>query len=375
MKITNLAPQVEQKPINLEAEIALANSKFPESTLSFYRKLGRTDLIVSCLGLGGGGHISSEDTLYAFDRGINYFFYSSDLHQYLYSSMREALRKLCGRGSSVREKVVLATVSYMIRTPDTVLTYLFDQFIDLGIDYIDVFFWGWIDEHNANTFDKCINASDDIRGSNSVCQRYVERMFGISERLKKMGAVRYIGASFHDHDLAQQWLNNPLLDVVMVRHNVAHRTAQKKVFPYLDAKDPQRSGIVTFKSAGMAGPLWTPPLGLPSECWQPSVPDLYRYSLSQNCVDVALAGWQTREHVDAAIKGVQKGKLTPEELDYLNLYGDLHRNRIKVRDIPSERLLYRTSEHTFIKEDLSNQGLFNTPESGNSNLPIGLPLR
>ncbi len=343
MKITNLAPDIQtpdfQPQLTAAEELAIANSRFAQSDLPFYRKLGRTDLTVSCLGLGGGGHISSEDNLYAFDQGINFFFYSSDLHQYLYSSMRPALRQLCGRGSSMREKVVLATVSYMIRTPDTVFTYLYDQFIDLGIDYIDVFFWGWIDEHNHPAFEKCISASDDIRGPNTVCQRQIERMFGVSEKLKKMGAVRYIGASFHDHDLAKQWLNSPLLDVVMVRHNVAHRTAQRKVFPHLDASDPHRPGIVTFKSAGMLGPLWKPPSGLPTGCWQPSVPDLYRYSLSQNSVDVALAGWQTREHVDAAIQAVQQGKLTPEEIDYLNLYGDLHRNRIKPHEIPTERLL------------------------------------
>jgi predicted aldo/keto reductase-like oxidoreductase len=140
-------------------------------------------------------------------------------------------------------------------------------------------------------------------------------MFGVSERLKKMGAVRYIGASFHDHDLAQQWLNSPLLDVVMVRHNVAHRTAQRKVFAQLDGHDSQRPGIVTFKSAGMINNLWEPPMGLPAGCWQPSVPDLYRYSLSQNCVDVALAGWQNQAEVDAAIANMQLGKLTPTELN------------------------------------------------------------
>jgi predicted aldo/keto reductase-like oxidoreductase len=339
MKTTNLAPEIKSPSANPGEELAQANSRFPESDLPFYRKLGRTDLTVSCLGLGGGGHISSEDTLYAFDEGINYFFYSSDLHQYLYSSMGPALRKLCRSGSSVREKVVLATVTYMIRTPDTVFTYLYDQFVDLGIDYVDVFFWGWIDEHNASAFNKCISASDDIRGPNTVCQRQIERMFGVSEKLKKMGAVRYIGASFHDHDLAKQWMHSPLLDVVMVRHNVAHRTAQNKVFAHLDANNPQRPGIVTFKSGGMLGALWEPPAGLPSECWVPEVPDLYRYSLSQNSVDVALAGWQNRQEIDRAIAAIQKGKRTPRELDYLNLYGDFHRNRVNIHEISPERLL------------------------------------
>lgn len=341
MKITDLAPESEQSSIAASPQLSLAAPQVPESDLPFYRKLGRTDLTVSCLGLGGGGHISSEDTLYAFDQGVNYFFYSSDLHHYLYSSMAGALRQLCGRSSSVREQVVLATVSYVLKSPESIMSALVDQLSDLRMDYIDIFFWGWVGSKDSQALQDCTNVSDDLRGPNSVYQRAVERMFGTSERLKKMGIVRYVGASFHDHDLAAQWLDSPLLDVVMVRHNVAHRTAQQKVFAHLDPQDPQRPGVVTFKSAGMYGPLWNAPRGLPANCWQPTVPDFYRYSLSQNSVDVALGGWRNRHEVDAAINGVRQGKLTPAEIDYLNLYGDLHRNRLNVHDIPRERLLYR----------------------------------
>lgn len=336
MKITDLAsPSVESSN-----KIDSVLDKFPQSDLPFYRQLGRTNLTVSCLGLGGGGGISSEDTLYAFDQGINYFFYSSDLHHYIYSSMADGLRKLCDRRSSVREKVVLATVTY-IKSPEAALAALLDQFVELGIDYIDVLFWGWIGTNDGQALQDCLQLSPDLRGNNSVYQRTIERMFGTSERLKKMGVVRYIGASFHDINLARQWLDSPLLDVVMVRHNVAHRSAQNQIFNQLNAEDSKRPGIVTFKSTGShSGALWDIPVGLPAGCWQPSVPDLYRYSLSQNCVDVCLAGWQCREEIDAAIAGVQKGKLTPAELDYLNVYGDLHRNRLKVQEVPSERLLY-----------------------------------
>lgn len=337
MKIINL----DLPSVVLTQKTSCKVNKFPESNLPFYRKLGRTGLTVSCLGLGGGGGIKSEDTLYAFEQGINYFFYSSDLHHFLYSSMSGALRQLCGRGSSVREKVVLATVTY-IKSPEMALAALFDQFEELGIDYIDVLFWGWIGSNDGLALHDCLQLSPDLRGSNSVYQRTIERMFGTSERLKKMGAVRYIGASFHDIKLAQQWLYSPLLDVVMVRHNVAHRSAQSQIFNQLDAQEPQRPGVITFKSTGShTGSLWNTPLSLPKACWQPTVPDLYRYSLTQNCVDICLTGLTRREEVDAAISGVQQGKLTPAELDYLNLYGDLHRHKLKIQEVSPERLVYR----------------------------------
>lgn len=325
----------------IPGEINVASAKLPELDLPFYRKLGRTDLTVSCLGLGGGGGISSEDTLYAFERGINYFFFSSDLHHFLYKEMSGALRQLCSRGSSVREKVVLATVTY-VKNPEMAIAVLFDQFGELGIDYIDVFFWGWIGTNDGSALNDCLQLSPSLRSPNSVYQQTIEKLFGTSERLKKMGVVRYIGASFHDLSLAQQWLHSPLLDVVMVRHNVAHRSAQGKVFTHLDAEDVQRPGIVTFKSTGShTGSLWSAPAELPKACWQPSVPDLYRYSLTQNCVDVCLTGLTRREEIDAAINGVQQGKLTAAEIDFLNLYGDLHLKKLKIKSVPPERLLYQ----------------------------------
>ncbi|UKO95902.1 aldo/keto reductase [Nostoc sp. UHCC 0870] len=303
-------------------------------SLPFYRQLGRTDLTVSCLGIGGGGGISSEDTIYAFEQGINYFFYSSDLHHYTYINMADALRQLCGRGSSVREKVVLATVTY-IKSPESLFGILIDQFEELGIDYIDVLFWGWVGDRDAVVIQDCLEHSPHLRGPNTVYQRFVEETYGVSERLKKMGAVRYIGASFHNLNLAQAWLNHPFLDVMMVRHNPAHRAAQKKIFANLDAEDPQRSGIVTFKSIGehiMPHPT------LPEWCWRPDVPDFYRYSLSQNCVDIALTGVTNREEIDQAIAAIQKGKLSPKEIDYLNLYADMVRYDINIKNLPPREL-------------------------------------
>jgi len=49
-----------------------------------------------------------------------------------------------------------------------------------------------------------------------------------------------------------------------------------------------------------------------------------------------------REEVDAAISGVQQGKLTTAEVEYLNLYGDLHRNKLTIPEIPPEKSLHRS---------------------------------
>ncbi|ODH02066.1 aldo/keto reductase [Nostoc sp. KVJ20] len=311
---------------SLSGESNLHSAKFP---MPFYRQLGRTDLTVSCLGIGGGGGISSEDTLYAFDQGINFFFYSSDLHHFIYQNMASGLRQLCGRGSSVREKVVLAAVTY-IKSPESLFGTLMDQFEELGIDYIDVLFWGWVGDRDGGVIQDCFEHSPYLRGTNTVYQRYVEESYGASERLKKMGAVRYIGASFHNLDHAQAWLNHPFLDVVMVRHNPAHRTAQKKIFANLDSQDPQRSGIVTFKSIGEH---IIPSPALPEWCWRPDIPDYYRYSLSQNCVDVALMGATNRQEIDEAIAAVKKGKLSPAEIEHINIYGDIFRYGLNINQI------------------------------------------
>jgi len=153
--------------------------------------------------------------------------------------------------------------------------------------------FGWIELSLA--LNDCLSISRDIKGPN-VYQRTIERLFGTSERLKKW--VQFVIWSLVPRSrFGSTVVAQPLLDVVMVRHNAAHRSAQTRVFNHLDAQDPRRPGIVIQVYCSHTGPLWDAPAELLDTCWRPSVPDFYRYSLSQNCVDVCLMGLQRREEL------------------------------------------------------------------------------
>ena len=285
------------------------------------RPLGRTGLQVSPLGIGGGAGISSDDVLHAYDQGINYFFFSSDLHHFLYTHMAAALRTLCGRGSAERQNVVLAVVTYVTR-PEKAMGALFDQFSELGIDYVDAFYWGWLGAGDRAVARQLLAVTPHLRGPDAHAARFVEEAFGVSERLRAYGAVRSVGASFHDVTLAAEWAGSPLLDHVMVRHNPAHRGAQRAL-PLALPPEGARPGVVTFKSTHGAGvPLWKRPAHAAAEAWVPSPGHLYRYSLSQPWVDLCLTGPRTRSDIDAALAAVRLGTLSTYELATLDAYGD-----------------------------------------------------
>jgi aryl-alcohol dehydrogenase-like predicted oxidoreductase len=294
----------------------------------FRRRLGRTGLEVSALGIGCGNGISSRDLLYAYDQGVNFFFYSTDLHHQTYRRAATALRTLCGRRSPHREKVVLALVTYT-RHPAMLNAVLFDQFSELGLDYVDVLLWGWIDRGERAAARLLLRGSPEIRGRGSLATRTVEQWFGTSARLKRYGAIRHIGMSFHDTLLAQELVQHPGLDVAMLRYNPAHRHGEERVLARLPGTRRTRPGTVTFNSLhGERGFLWQPGgAPAPKGVRAPGPADCYRFALSHPAVDVCLAGPTSRAQLTAALQASQQGPLPAADVGYLQRYGDAYRGR------------------------------------------------
>jgi hypothetical protein len=300
------------------------------------RRFGKTDLTTSCLAIGGGARISSADLLYAFDKGIRTFFYSSDLHHFAYASMAPALRELCGRGSRHRDEVTLVHVTY-VRHPRKLLGVIYDLWHELGIETVDVLMWGWMDIGDEESLTALLAARANVVGPASKATEWISAAFGASERLKQGGAIRHLGASFHDIPLARFYCHEPGLDVAMMRLNVAHRKAATMLFPDLPAP-PQRPGIMTFKTmASGFGALWVKPPGW-SRDWQPEPADLYRFPLSHPEVDVVLIGPQDRAQIDHAIAAVHRGPLSDEEMALFVAWGDAHRAQAGARASYSQSL-------------------------------------
>ncbi len=284
------------------------------------RPLGKTGLNVSPLGIGGGNGLSSEDTLYAFERGVNYFFFSSDLHHHSYRESAAALRSLCGQGSAVRDNVVLATVSYL-NNPDKIMAILIDQFRELRIDYIDVFHWGWINDRDecGQLFDTTRKLQDGGQLAR-IFREQVLQAEEINQELMSRGLVRFAGASFHSRAMARQWL--PALDVLMLRYNLAHLGVERGIFPQLSGDKSRDPGLVVF-NVGHEGQrlISTPPPAYPADRYVPTIPDCYRYALSNPYVDVVLTGPQSRRELDDALTVLEKGPCSPEEYAQMREYG------------------------------------------------------
>lgn len=290
------------------------------------RPLGKTGLQISPLGIGGGGGIESKDVLYAFDHGINYFFFSSDLHHFIYQRSSEALRTLCGRRSAIRDKIVLSTVSY-VNNPDKLESILFDQLNELRVDYIDVFHWGWITDTEG--LPSLIQGTNAIKDNGVITKMYrrrqamQEKVEKINEDMLRRGLVRYIGASFHSLRAVRTCMSS--LDVLMLRYNLSHTGVEREIFPLISGNKEVDPGIVAFNTSHDHGyPFHVAPQGFPSDMVIPSVPDCYRFALSNPSVDTVLTGLSDRNQIDLALAALAQGPYNEQELAALRNYGSTH---------------------------------------------------
>jgi aryl-alcohol dehydrogenase-like predicted oxidoreductase len=134
--------------------------------------------------------------------------------------------------------------------------------------------------------------------------------------------VRSLALSSHNRRLFPELLaTTSPFDIWHVRYNAVHRGAEREVFPALhDLPRAERPGIVTFTTTRW-GHLCDP-ARTPRGERTPSGTDCYRFVLTHSDVDLALAGPSSAEHMQQALRALELGPMSHDELAWMRRIGD-----------------------------------------------------
>jgi aryl-alcohol dehydrogenase-like predicted oxidoreductase len=256
------------------------------------RTLGRTGLNVSPFGIGGGYGIRGNVLERAFDSGINTFFYAP-----IFPTYTPMMLWLRSKFPANREKINLFTATYFWRFPFSIERTIKRHLSWLRTDYLDAFFLG-------------------MTGSLSQDSAFESLL-----KLKDNKIIRFIGVSIHKRKLVPELIKKYPVDIIMVRYNIAHRGAEKEVFPFV--KD---QGVIAFNSLKHGKILkknndWDEKNGK-----FPTAEEAYRFVLSNEHVDMCLAGPRNIFNIETIKNAIQAGPLEQRRIAELCAYGDfLHK--------------------------------------------------
>jgi aryl-alcohol dehydrogenase-like predicted oxidoreductase len=250
------------------------------------RILGRTGLSVGCLGIACSYGAPTEAYEEAFERGVNYFYWGSMRK----TAMAQAVRKIVKKGR--REELVIVIQSYS-RSAVLLESFFRKGLRTLGIDRADVLLLGWFNQRPSS--------------------RVMERALAMRE--KRM--FRFLGLSGHNRSLFPTLAESSEFDLFHFRYNAAHRDAEEEIFPKLA---PGWPGLVAY-TATRWGDLLNPKKMPPGEAPLRGA-DCYRFVLTHPMVDVCITGPKNTQQMREALKALDLGPLSDEEMGRVRRIGD-----------------------------------------------------
>jgi hypothetical protein len=232
----------------------------------------------------------------AFDLGVNFFFLTVDMHWPRYDGLRRGLSMLFERGTTVRDQVAVALVSYVTQ-PEFCFT----------------------------PFDETTEAVPGLGRADLtvIGGTYASDFFVRHERFKThrngtiKGGASALGASFHDRAAAGTALSHGLVDLGFVRYNATHPGAEKDLFPLLRARDKVSRLFAFATTIGHVKPELCDELGLSKEHWRPEHTDHYRFALTRSEIDGVLCAPSTPAEARGIARALEKPPLDDEEIVYL----------------------------------------------------------
>jgi aryl-alcohol dehydrogenase-like predicted oxidoreductase len=207
--------------------------------------------------------------------------------------MGDAIRNLAPRH---RNELVVVIQSYA-RLGSIVARSLERALSKLHLDYADVLLLGWHSKPPS------------------------ARMVDAALQLKTRGLIKHLAVSSHNRLMFPALLDDPRFAIWHVRYNAVHRGAEREVFPPLATRHrANRPGLVTFTTTRW-GHLCDPKRTPPGER-TPIGTDCYRFALSHPMVNVVLAGPSSAEHMAQALRALELGPMTEDELAWIRRVGD-----------------------------------------------------
>ncbi|HWY48152.1 MAG TPA: aldo/keto reductase [Bryobacteraceae bacterium] len=250
------------------------------------RILGRTGLEVGRLGMGASYGVPSKAVERAFERGVNYLYWGT----FRRGPFGLALRNL----KPQRDRMVLVLQSYS-RVAALMEPSVESALRKLGFEYADVLLLGFWNHQPP------------------------PRILDASRRLRERGLIRNIAISTHHRPLVSSLSGDPDVAIVHVRYNAVHKGAEREVFPLLSGNG-NRPGMVAFTATSWRQLL--DPKRVPPGERVPTAADCYRFVLSNPAVDVCMTGPANEAHAAEALRALELGPMSVEELAWMRRVGD-----------------------------------------------------
>lgn len=301
------------------------------------RRLGRTDIDVTALSMGGAGlggifgEVSDANGVAAVEKALELGMNWLDTSPYYLDSERRmglALRGVPRRHYSLSTKVGTHQDRYLDYSADAIYWSMENSLQTLGVDYVDI----------CLIHDPLPHHLDQALGPHGALAALVD--------LKRQGMIKAIGIGVQDHNLIKRVIDTGQLDMALTVNDYT-LLRQSVLEGVCDYAEPRDIGVVNGAALAMGllsgrdplrigTPRWTPPkdevasaLRLYDWCKRRDVSILglaLQFSLRQPRLVATLIGASTAEEVE----GCWKAAITPiDEGIWKELTGLLEEIRLK----------------------------------------------
>ncbi|MBI3181332.1 MAG: aldo/keto reductase [Myxococcales bacterium] len=151
-------------------------------------------------------------------------------------------------------------------------------------------------------------------------------------RLRERGLCRALSVSTHKRTLVPELAAMNAFDLIMVRYNAVHRGAEREVFPLVPKDNPRLMAFTATRWGALVDPRRTP-----AGERTPQASDCYRFVLTHPRVDLALCGPGNDAQMEEALRAMERGPMSEEELAWMRRVGDAIYEKRGVRRGDAER--------------------------------------